>query len=71
MLSTFVAVDLFLDSLAHRFRSVGRNERGQTAAEYLGIVVAVAALVGILATTDIGTAIKDAIMSQISKIGGD
>jgi pilus assembly protein Flp/PilA len=71
MLSSLIAVDLFFGSLAHRFRSVARSERGQTAAEYLGIVVAVAALVGILATTDIGTAIKDAIMNQISKIAGE
>ena len=41
------------------------NERGQTAAEYLGVVVAIGALIGGLALTDVGTAIKDAILDAV------
>jgi pilus assembly protein Flp/PilA len=68
MLSMLIAMETFRDSLARRFRSLGRNERGQTAAEYLGIIVVVAGLIMILATSPIGDRIKDAITDQIDRI---
>ena len=53
-------------------RSRLAEERGQTAAEYLGIVVVVAAIVGALATMgpDIGDATGGFIQDQIESIGG-
>jgi pilus assembly protein Flp/PilA len=45
-----------------------RDDRGQTAAEYLGIVVVIGAIIGVLATTDIGTALKTAITGAITKV---
>jgi len=49
------------------------DEQGQRAAEYLGIVVVVAAIVGAIATmgTDIGTSVGDFIQDQIDTIGGE
>lgn len=48
-----------------------RDERGQTATEYLGVIVVVAAIIAVLAgTTDIGDTIKDAIIDTIDSITG-
>ncbi|MPZ86775.1 MAG: hypothetical protein GEU81_01655 [Nitriliruptorales bacterium] len=47
-----------------------RRESGQTAAEYLGIVVVVAVIIGVLATTDIGTEIRDGVLQMIQDILG-
>jgi Flp pilus assembly pilin Flp len=46
-----------------------RNQRGQSSAEYLGVIVLVAVIIGVLATTDIGTEIKDFLQSVIGDIG--
>jgi pilus assembly protein Flp/PilA len=46
------------------------DDRGQTAAEYLGIIVVVAAIVVAITGTDIGTTIKDAITTKINEIAG-
>lgn len=45
-----------------------KREAGQTSFEYLGIAIVIAAIIGVLATTDIGTAIKEKIVSAIDKI---
>ncbi|HEX2807276.1 MAG TPA: hypothetical protein VHN80_14020 [Kineosporiaceae bacterium] len=45
-----------------------RDDRGQTAAEYLGIVVVIGAIIGVLATTEIGTTLKTAITTAIGKV---
>jgi len=49
-----------------------RNERGQTAAEYLGVVVIVAILVGALVATTpgFGTAISSGLEALVCRIGG-
>jgi hypothetical protein len=44
-----------VDSLAHR----SRENRGQTAAEYMGVLLVVAAVIAAVATTNIGTEIKN------------
>lgn len=55
-----------VDTIADRARTA---DRGQTSFEYLGIVVVIVVIIGVLAgTTDIGTKIKDAINSAIDKI---
>lgn len=68
-LQMFVTLEILLVNGADRLRSrMDNDDRGQTAAEYLGIIVVVAAIIAVLATTDIGTAIKTAISAQITKI---
>ncbi len=70
-LQMFVTLEILLMNGADRLRSrMDNDDRGQTAAEYLGIIVVVAAIIAVLATTDIGTAIKTAITTQITKIAG-
>ncbi|MFD7322361.1 Flp family type IVb pilin [Streptomyces sp. NPDC059875] len=44
------------------------RDRGQTAVEYLGIIVVVVAIVIAITGTDIGKTIKDAISSKIAKL---
>jgi Flp pilus assembly pilin Flp len=44
------------------------SDRGQTSFEYLGIAVVIAVIIGVLATTGIGTAIQGAILDAIGKI---
>ncbi|MBB4983321.1 Flp family type IVb pilin [Streptomyces nymphaeiformis] len=48
-----------------------RGDRGQTAVEYLGIIVVVVAIVVAITGTDIGTSIMNAIRQKISDLTGD
>ena len=45
-----------------------KEDRGQTAAEYLGIVVVVAIIIAAIATSGIGTTISSNIMTKISEV---
>lgn len=45
-----------------------RREDGQTAAEWLGIIVVVAVIVGVLATADIGQSLRTAVTNMITTI---
>lgn len=45
-------------------------DRGQTSFEYLGIAVVIAVIIGVLATTDIGNAVKKGILDKITAIVG-
>ncbi|MET9951045.1 Flp family type IVb pilin [Streptomyces sp. NPDC006339] len=47
-----------------------RQDRGQTAVEYLGIIVVVVAIVVAITGTDIGQNIKNAIVSKIASLTG-
>ncbi|MEV0487405.1 hypothetical protein AB0I69_43235 [Streptomyces sp. NPDC050508] len=47
-----------------------RNDKGQTAVEYLGIIAVVVAIVLAITGTSIGTTILDAINTQIGNITG-
>jgi Flp pilus assembly pilin Flp len=47
-----------------------RDEKGQTAAEYLGIVVVIAIIIGVIAGTDIGGQIATGITGKITEIIG-
>ncbi|KRV47007.1 hypothetical protein AQ490_09625 [Wenjunlia vitaminophila] len=49
----------------------GRGDRGQTAIEYLGIAVIVAAIILALNGTDIGNKIKNGITGAINDVIGD
>ncbi|MEU3748710.1 Flp family type IVb pilin [Streptomyces narbonensis] len=46
------------------------GDRGQTAVEYLGIIVVVVAIVVAITGTDIGTTIMNAIRTKISELTG-
>ncbi|MFF8804096.1 Flp family type IVb pilin [Streptomyces omiyaensis] len=47
-----------------------RGDRGQTAVEYLGIIVVVVAIVIAITGTDIGTTILTAIKNKIADLTG-
>ncbi|MCX5266944.1 Flp family type IVb pilin [Streptomyces sp. NBC_00199] len=47
-----------------------RNDSGQTAVEYLGIIAVVVAIVLAITGTDIGQSIKDAITAKIAEVTG-
>ncbi|ROQ34102.1 pilus assembly protein Flp/PilA [Streptomyces sp. PanSC19] len=47
-----------------------REDRGQTAVEYLGIIVVVVAIVIAITGTDIGQSIKNAIAQKITELTG-
>lgn len=64
----FVLARVLLDGLGARLAAARRDERGQTAAEYLGIVVVVAVLITALVTTDIGSKIGTGVTNMIDKI---
>ncbi|GAB3242089.1 hypothetical protein [Kineosporia babensis] len=51
-------------------RHVGGRERGQTAAEYMGIVVIVAIIIVAIATSNIGQTIATNITNKINEIFG-
>ncbi|MFF9338555.1 Flp family type IVb pilin [Streptomyces sp. NPDC014773] len=63
--------DAMLKALTRtRLHLTSRGDRGQTAVEYLGIIVVVAAIIIAIAGTDIGSSIMDAITQKISEITG-
>ncbi len=70
MLSAYVYLQTLAMTLGERFEDRVRDERGQTAAEYLGVIVVVAAIIVLLANNDIGSKIKDAVLGQIDDISG-
>ncbi|MEV4424722.1 Flp family type IVb pilin [Streptomyces sp. NPDC049602] len=47
------------------------QDRGQTAVEYLGIIVVVVAIVIAITGTDLGQSIKGAIAEKIAELTGD
>lgn len=71
-LQRYTTAEIWLRTRADRVTThlTTRKDRGQTSFEYLGIAVVIAVIIGVLATTDIGTSIKDAITNTIDKITG-
>lgn len=49
---------------------VARDDKGQTAVEYLGIIAVVVAIVLAITGTDIGSTIYDAITDKITEVTG-
>ncbi|MEU7034175.1 Flp family type IVb pilin [Streptomyces sp. NPDC046237] len=49
-------------------RARAANDRGQTAVEYLGIIVVVVAIVVAISGTSIGSSIKGAITNKIAEL---
>ncbi|MGW1012023.1 Flp family type IVb pilin [Streptomyces termitum] len=63
--------DALLKTLARaRTHLTSRGDRGQTAVEYLGIIVVVVAIVVAITGTDIGTTILTAIKNKIADLVG-
>ena len=59
MREAMIRAYLALEDLKDRARRPVADQAGQTAAEYLGIVVVVAVIIGLLAQTQLGTTIAD------------
>ncbi|MER7054918.1 hypothetical protein [Streptomyces sp. NPDC000351] len=51
-------------------RAAARNDKGQTAVEYLGIIAVVVAIVLAITGTDIGQTIYNAITDKITEVTG-
>ncbi|MGW5620922.1 hypothetical protein ACWEWP_08825 [Streptomyces olivaceus] len=51
-------------------RATTRNDRGQTAVEYLGIIAVVVAIVLVISGTGLGQTIYDAIVDKIDEVTG-
>lgn len=49
-------------------RRAARNDKGQTAVEYLGIIAVVVAIVLAITGTDIGQTIYDAIVDKVDEV---
>ncbi|MFD4374391.1 Flp family type IVb pilin [Streptomyces sp. NPDC058486] len=63
--------DALLKALTRtRLILTSRGDRGQTAVEYLGIIVVVVAIVVAITGTDIGTTILTAIKNKIADLTG-
>jgi pilus assembly protein Flp/PilA len=56
----------FLEGQAVRMR----EERGQTAAEYLGVLVVVSVIIALVSQTKVGQEISDSISTVVGKIAG-
>ena len=57
-------------TIAYLRSRTARDDRGQTAVEYLGIIAVVVAIVLAITGTDIGSTIYDAITEQIAEVTG-
>jgi pilus assembly protein Flp/PilA len=66
-IATFVTLVSAGHGLAERVKD---ETRGQTAAEYMGVLLLVAAIITVVVTAGVGTTIKNAIVDQINDIKG-
>jgi pilus assembly protein Flp/PilA len=57
-------------TVAYLHSRAARNDKGQTAVEYLGIIAVVVAIVLAITGTDIGESIYTAITEQIAEVTG-
>jgi Flp pilus assembly pilin Flp len=57
-----------LQNAFHGARERLRDEAGQTAAEYLGVIVLIAAILAAIASTGIGAKLTDLIEEAIDKV---
>lgn len=62
----YVKMNQSLERLTERLR----DESGQTAAEYVGIIVIVAAIIGAIAATGIGDTLANALSDAVDSITG-
>jgi pilus assembly protein Flp/PilA len=59
-----------ITTVAYLRSRAARDDKGQTAVEYLGIIAVVVAIVLAITGTDIGQTIYDAIVEQIDELTG-
>ena len=59
-----------LDNLLHAVGERAREQRGQTAAEYMGILLVVAVIIGALIAADVDGKIAKAAGDMVDKIAG-
>ena len=57
-------------TVAYLQTRAARNDKGQTAVEYLGIIAVVVAIVLAITGTDIGQSIYDAIVDRVDEVTG-
>ncbi|MFJ1863462.1 hypothetical protein ACIOD1_02425 [Streptomyces sp. NPDC088097] len=57
-----------LARMRNRYAGKGTKDRGQTAFEYLGIILVVVVIIGAMVGTGIGTAIVDRITTAIANL---
>ncbi|GAA1427957.1 membrane protein [Streptomyces thermospinosisporus] len=57
-------------TVAYLQTRAARNDKGQTAVEYLGIIAVVVAIVLAITGTDIGQSIYDAIVDKVDEVTG-
>ncbi|MEU6340324.1 hypothetical protein ABZ883_05145 [Streptomyces sp. NPDC046977] len=69
-MSRWVVNRLTALSMRMRARVRAGGDAGQTSFEYLGIAVVIAVIIGVLATTDIGNAVRTGILDKIADIVG-
>ena len=62
----YIGLHSFADTLAQR----ARENRGQTAAEYMGVLLVVAAIITAVATSAIGDEIRTQAVNLVKKIAG-
>jgi Flp pilus assembly pilin Flp len=70
MQEAMIRAYLALEDLKDRARRPVADQAGQTAAEYLGIVVVVAVIIGLLAQTQLGQTIADYLEQLAAEIFG-
>jgi Flp pilus assembly pilin Flp len=63
-----IQAKLMLDNVLYAIAERAREQRGQTAAEYMGILLIVAVIIGAIATSGIGGKISDLIGGMIDSI---
>jgi Flp pilus assembly pilin Flp len=70
MQEAMIRAYLVLEDLKDRARRPVADQEGQTAAEYLGVVVVVAVIIGLLSQTQLGTTIANHLESLANEIFG-
>ncbi|MEU1212630.1 hypothetical protein ACFYSH_03535 [Streptomyces sp. NPDC005791] len=70
MLKASVNARVWANTAVERMKMRADRDRGQSAVEYLGIIVVVVAIIGVLMTTNLGTTIAAALTAQINKVTG-
>ncbi|MER5551659.1 hypothetical protein ABT001_08255 [Streptomyces sp. NPDC002793] len=70
MLKASVNAKVWANTAVERMKVRADRDRGQGAVEYLGIIVVVVAIILVIMTTNLGSAIAGALTTQVGKITG-
>lgn len=75
MHDTMIRAYLALGAFRERLAGGHGDQRGQATAEYVGVILLLVAVIGVIASTagieEIGTSIKNAVRGAIDKISGN